>query len=225
MKIKKRVYIFVGLLSLLLYTLGVVTGSRVQTYFLSKTLGEIETLNSNLKELQNNLDSWKTQQIFISSLDKEKKCDFLNNLLENSQDKLSYYWSVLPPRLEEFELKGVKSQEYENLKTDYMGVSLDVWGLTLQIEKECNPNLTSILYFYAPSEESIQQGKELDKLKLVAEARNKTITVFTIDFSSTDSFLNMIKSTFNISRAPSLLVKNMVFTGLTSSGNLTQILL
>lgn len=225
MKVKKRIYFFIGLLSVLLYVLGVITGTKIQHFFYSITLSEIEILKKNLNELQNDLNSWKTQQVFLSNLQQDKKCEFLNLLLNNSQDKLTYYWSILPQRLEEFELKGVKTQEYENLKTAYIRVSLDVWGLSLQIEKECNSDLVPILYFYSPDNENIEQGKELDKLKILAEIRNKTIAVFTVDFNSDEQFLSMIKSTFKIERAPSLLIKNKVFTGLTKSEDLVKLVL
>ena len=216
---------FIILLSLTLYVLGVITGSRIQNFFYSMTLSEIEVLKNNLKELQNNLDSWKTQQVFLSNLDKDKRCEFLSTLFNNSQDKLSYYWSVLPQRLEEYETETAKSPEYENLKTDYMRISLDVWTLSLQIEKECNQNFIPLLYFYSSSKESIQQGEELDKLKELAHTKNKTTVVFTVDFNSNEAFLNMIKTTFKIDTAPSLLVENRVFTGLTTSENLAKSIL
>ncbi len=213
-KKQKTNYLLAIVLSIILYVLGVYTGVKVENYFSTKIYSELELMKTDMQKIKQSTDNLYIQQLLLLSVDKEKTCPILVSSLKEIEQNLKFYWDRLPKRLEEYEKYEDVTKEYENLKKDYMTISLKAWSISSLIKKDCDPSLIPILYFYSRNcEKCIDQGVELDKLKQLVISENKTVMVFTVDYDLSNPNLNVIKVAYNITETPSMIIEDKIING------------
>jgi len=173
---RRHIIIFAVAISIILYLAGVFSGlyanklikeSTQRDIFNLKTetSKDLELLQNYIDFLDSNLKDMQLEQTFVETLSNEEMCSFSAISLNELFGQLSYYWSKLPYRIEEYEKYNQLSEEYKTLKKQYAHVSIRTWILARSQYEKCNINLVHGLYFYsADCEECINQGEQLDIL-------------------------------------------------------------
>ncbi len=217
-KLGKKTYLISFFFTLIVYIAGIITGIFTERFITKKfillTKSEIERSKEKIKEIRRRMENLQLENFLLVTFGKNETCKFLSLLLEQIEEELSTFWKKLPKRLEEYELKGSIPKEYEEVKRDYMLLSIRAWSISVSLKDRCNKNLVPVLYFYSKKcEECIKQGEALDKFKLLAKSKGFIPMVFTVDAELEEPVIKVIKSVYNITEVPSILIENKVLRG------------
>jgi len=224
---KRKTYIilFAILASIILYLSGVFSGLYANKLIKEATEKDIEILKKETAEdlevlqnyihfLDNNLKNMQLEETFSDTLTEENMCTFSIISLNELFNQISYYWSRLPFRIEEYEKYNELSEEYKLLKRQYAHLSIRTWILAKNQYERCNANLVHGLYFYsADCENCIEQGEELDELNKQVRAKGKDIVMFPIDFYLNETIVKNLKKYYGINTTPAIIVNDKVFQG------------
>jgi thiol-disulfide isomerase/thioredoxin len=203
---RKKLYLYAGILTIFLYSLGFLSG----IYISQKSSADqpVAQLRAEIQKLGVNLEALQLQQLYISASETAMGCSFLVTDINKIQEDLNAFYQKLPHRLEEFESNGQTNPQYEEIKKEYMLVSLRVWLLSTIAKDKCKKDIVPILYFYSSScSDCIKQGSILD----VVRNETPSIAVFTIDLRLDEQIVNTIKETYNITKTPALVIHNKVY--------------
>ncbi|MEM4772610.1 MAG: hypothetical protein QW648_01210 [Nanoarchaeales archaeon] len=200
-----RIISFTLILTLIFYFIGIYMGFKIFEFFYTKDLIEkINYLYFQTKSLNEEINSYK-EIIFLDFLDKKTKCKLLENIINKVRD---YSFDViaksLPYRVEEYEFKSKLSDEYLKLKSEYMKMMSISYFLTIKYKKECDMNVSTLLYFYSSScgADCINQGEELDKLR----EYNIDSYFFIIDKDWNLNEIKILNELFEIYSVPSIVI-------------------
>ncbi|HDD72728.1 MAG TPA: thioredoxin [Candidatus Aenigmarchaeota archaeon] len=207
---EKRIFLTMGILMIILYITGVFTGFFLYESSVESTHSEITNLQKQIDGYRQTLEYIRLEQLYMSSPNKEISCKFMLSSIKNIQRDLSYFIKNLPGKLEIYEKYNGTDPAYENLKRDYMFISLKSWMLSLSVKERCNADIIPILYFYSREcDKCIEQGFVLDRIR----EENPNAFIFTIDFNLNEEWANVIKEAYNIKETPSLIIGNTTYSG------------
>ncbi len=206
---KKKLYIIVAVVSLVLYFSGVLSGIYVSRAFRAQTKQDIGVLEDYVNSVRNSVEDIQVQQTFFNVIGENDTCTFFELSMNDMQRKLELFWGSLPYRLEEY--KWPEGGEYGKLKRDYTFLSLRAWLIAKKYYSECDSNIIPILYFYSENcEECVKQGEELDKFKESLSSKGKNVVAFTLDINQNEASVGMIARYYKIDSAPALAMPNGV---------------
>ena len=222
---KRHIIFFAIVISVMLYLTGVFSGlyanklvkeSTQKDIFNLKTetSKDLELLQNYIDFLDSNLKDMQLEQTFIETLNDEQRCIFSSISLNELFSQLSYYWSKLPYRIEEYEKYNELSEEYKTLKKQYAHVSIRTWILARSQYEKCNINLIHGLYFYsADCDECVKQGEQLDTLGKNIKQQGMEIIMFPIDFYLKEPIVENLKKYYNIKLTPAIVINDKVLQG------------
>ena len=223
---KRRYIIFFAIIiSAILYLSGVFSGLYANKLIKESTQKDIFNLKTETSKdlgllqnyidfLDSNLKDMQLEQTFIETLNDEERCIFSSISLNDLFSQLSYYWSKLPYRIEEYEKYNELSEEYKTLKKQYAHVSIRTWILARSQYKKCNINLIHGLYFYsADCEECVKQGEQIDILGRNIKQQGAEIIMFPIDFYLKEPIVENLKKYYNIKSTPAIVINDKVLQG------------
>lgn len=234
--ISKKLIFFVFFISLLLYVAGVFSGLYANkiveaktkedifnlkyetkqeiTQIENKTSEELDYMKKYIEILEINLKSLQFDQEFVDSLSHDEMCYFSNITLSSLLRQLDFYWTKLPLRLEEYEKSQSISEEYLQLKKQYIPLSIRTWIYAKNKYDKCNTSLIPVLYFYSKDcEYCILQGEQLDELRNRDVLSFKKVIVFTVDINSDDLMVDYLKKYYNVNNTPAIIISDHVFSG------------
>ena len=222
---RRHIIFFAIIISVILYLAGVFSGlyanklvkeSTQKDIFNLKTetSKDLELLQNYIDFLDSNLKDMQLEQTFIETLNDEQRCIFSSISLNELFSQLSYYWSKLPYRIEEYEKYNELSEEYKTLKKQYAHVSIRTWILARSQYEKCNINLIHGLYFYsADCDECVKQGEQLDTLGKNIKQQGMEIIMFPIDFYLKEPIVENLKKYYNIKLTPAIVINDKVLQG------------
>ncbi|MEM0481124.1 MAG: hypothetical protein QXQ14_03015 [Candidatus Aenigmatarchaeota archaeon] len=213
----KKILILSLVFSIITYLIGLITGIKYGNEIL-KTFqfqNNFSIIKNEIENLYKKIDSIKFIA-FTEFLDENEKCKILQYLLQESEKVLEKYYKTLPYRLEEYELQENLPSYYLDAKSEYQKLLIDRWLISKTYEK-CNNNSISILYFYKPKcYICVKQGEEMDKISNYLKEKGYIVFINTLDITFSEPSLEIIKKIYNISDAPSFIIKNLSFSNFTS---------
>jgi hypothetical protein len=216
---RRKVYLLAGVASIMLYFVGVFTGAVILGYTESRTSQEFASLHDEVQGYGKDLESIELELLYLASGQGELGCKFITTSLNRVQNDLDYFWRNLPQKLEIYERENSPDPEYEALKSEYMGISLKAWLLSLSVREKCGKDTFPILYFYSRDcDNSIEQGSILDHLRDSHE-----ILVYTIDLNLDSDAVSMVREAYGIERAPALIIGEDAYQGLVPEERLEEI--
>jgi len=209
-----KVIVIAVIISIVLYIAGLFSGLSFNKVIEQKTERDIGFLVDYVDNLDNELQSIQVQELFINNLDDEAKCEFADTYFSQIESSLSYYWDVLPVRLEQYEQGNELSDEYIKIKRDYTRLSLRAWIISRDNLEKCNSSTIPLLYFYSTDcEDCVKQGEILDDLKTTLAYRGKSLLAYTIDFNSKEPTVGLIKKYYGIQSVPAIVVNERALQG------------
>ena len=200
--------------SIILYFAGLFSGLSFSKFVEQRTEAEITQLVDYVDHLDGELQSLQLQERFLSSLNTEESCKFSDDYFSQINQDLSYYWSILPSRLEAYEKNNKPTDEYLALKEDYTRLSLRAWIIAQGNFEKCDSDTIPALYFYSDScPDCVKQGESLDDAKDWLAEDGKRLVVFTVDFNYKEPTLDLVKKYYNITSVPAIVVNGQVLQG------------
>jgi hypothetical protein len=180
-----------------------------------------ESLSASMLEASNNIKDTELELLLFNVMQGELSCDYL---ITKSYE-LGEQAGELGERVEVFEdFNDINSQDYNNLKKEYMRVLIKDWLVLEQIKQVCPSSYNIILYFYKDLEDCpdcLSQGMILSYYKNIM---GQEVMVFGLDSSLDMSIINALETNYDINVYPSIIVNGQVHNGLVNTSVLGEIL-
>ncbi len=201
--------------SVLIYIAGVMSGLYAGKIAQKDTAQRLDALRDYITILDNTVKNEQLKDSFSQTLSDSKRCEFATISMSNLVEQLQGYWKRLPFRIEEYEQNNNQlSEQYLELKSQYTQASIQTWIAAKNTYERCNTTLIPILYLYSRNcTECINQGEELDIVQRHIANETMRAFVFTIDADSPEIILSSIKTYYNITSEPAVIVREKVFQG------------
>lgn len=212
-KNQKKLLFIIFIASVLLYLAGVFSGLYANKIFESRIGQDIGFLKTYVDSSALDLKNIQLQHYLIDNFEEENQCKVLDIYLKNLHSQLHSFWEVLPERLEEYDKIQTPSSEYIALKREYIRLSLRVWLTARKNYYQCNSTeFLPILYFYSKDcDLCVQQGREFDRFK--DNLVNQTSIIFPIDLDFEDDTVFLLKTYYNITKVPAIIIDNKLAQG------------
>lgn len=212
-KISTADYVIAGIITVLVFSLGISLGIIIDTARYKSTEERIRVQELDYKSLQ-------FQSLYLSHLEKGKSCPVLQAALKSAISDLSKSLEQIEGYEENSNLR---KDDVNFLKRRYLLDNLRYWLLARETKKLCGLNIVSVLYFYIDDcKECPAQGVLLSHYKRVYGDR---LLVFPIDSSIEDEpMLSILQGQFNISAYPTIIIENYKVEGRTSKEELGDLL-
>lgn len=214
-KISKEKYVIAGVLTLLIFGLGLVLGLVLT----EKRIDQADLVN-NLQ--QQGYDSIQLQYLLLKTLENEESCPAAIKSLENNIFELDNARIKLESYIEK-SLNQQDSEDFIALKRSYTLSEVRYWLLVKEAEKICKNSFVTILYFYSNKkcDDCGAQGTILTYLK---EKFGEKVLIFAIDrdFKQHEPLIEVLEKAYDIQAVPTLIVNEKKFEGLTKREELLK---
>jgi hypothetical protein len=218
---RKRLVFAAGILTIILYFLGIVTGYFIQANILSKTEEELKRVQEEFFVYKQNLENVQLEQLYLTTHKGELSCKILVSIIDEMYDNLAYFWSRLPSKLEVYEKYSEVQPEYVKLKRDYTLLSIRAWLLSLSVKEKCGEDVIPALYFYSKDcDTCIEQSYVLDELK----KENPNFSAFIVDYNLDEPIVRIIIRTYNVTEVPSFIINDKLYSGFQNLAQMRRII-
>lgn len=126
-------------------------------------------------------------------------------------------------RIERYERANIFTSEILLQKERYVLLQLQFWSNAVELREKCNATHTTILYFYSQFDESLRQQEDLQSAVLIdmINTCKEKLMVSPIPIDMNIGTVDMIKSKYNVTKAPSILInESILLEGLQSRADL-----
>ncbi len=206
-KISKSRYFFAFLITLVVFTLGLLLGFIIE----SKRIQLIE-----IQDQQQELDfnSLQLQYQFVDLFGEEKNCEALQKTFEESSKNMETSRNKLESYLQDSSLN---KKEYNLLKREYTLAQIRFW---LQIKKTkdvCGLEHSVIFYFYGDDDQCPQCADQAYILTYLKNKLSSNLLNFVFDSQlEEEPLIDMLKKIYEIEEYPTLIINGKKFEGFTS---------
>ena len=204
-KINIQKYLLVLTLTVIIFGAGIIVGNAIAS-------SKVSSLDNMGQDLRTDIIALELQQDLIQA-DPCKSAGIM---------PLSEQLYTLGTRLDFMESRlGKNNHDVIQLKQYYSLLELRHWLYMNKLNKECNQTNVLILYFYSNLGDCAQceeQGYVLSYL----HDKYANLMVYSFDINMDNIALDTIKSRFEITSAPSLVVNDLVFKGFQSRTKLEE---
>lgn len=206
-------YIIAGVITLLIFSVGILLGISLSGKRVSYSEGEI-----NAQKLE--LDSLQLQYLFIDQMGDKSNCAVISVALDQKINELA----ILGSRIEKFSRDvNFNEQEFNALKREYTIAQIKYWLYADKSRKICSSDTVSVLYFYSNEDECFGCSTQSRILTHLKGTFNDRLLVFSIDGSAVqEPLVPMLKQTFNITKYPSLIIADDSYSGLVEEDELSR---
>ena len=193
--IKKHIFVTSFIIALGIFLIG---------FYFARVWDDLRINQVDDSLIENNLDTMSItiEQEFLTSFN-ASSC----SISESRLSSISKNLFDLGNQLVEYEKKGLlRTKEYDRLRREYFLLEIRAYSNFINFAKKCNSDLNVILYFYSINQDlSERQGYALDA---VVNRDDVKIRVLSIDKDFNDTTLDMVKSFYNVTEAPTIIIND-----------------
>lgn len=190
------------LITLLFFSLGVIIGIKLS--------GErTEYMNTLITQQKLKYESLQLQLLYLDKNNKD--CQLLLFTLE----KNLYDLEQQRFKLEQY-IASSNDEEYLLIKKEYILTEIRYWMLAQDAKNFCNADFTPLLYFYLNEENCELCSTQGHILTYVKDKLKDKVLIFSLDASSDEPMVDILKNTFNITQNPSIVIGDVKYDGLTT---------
>jgi len=218
-EIKAHKYIISLLISVLIFTTGVLVGERMN-------FKQTEEFASELAERSLDLDSVQLHTTYVSfllsqrGLDNTTTCKIIGKSIEADLKLLE----KVEKKLDYFEGKDIFDSDYWRLKRDYTQSLFRLYILTETYRQMCGKKIVNILYFYTnPCDDCKVQSEILSK---VQRSYKDDVFVYSFDASLEDKepLISTLRYVYTVTTFPTIIIENNTFEGITDEQTLKSVI-
>ena len=212
--ISKDKYILAGIISFLIFALGLTLGLILedQRYDWAEEISQNQELNYMSLQLQ---------YLFLNNFEDEGNCAILLTTLQDTIDDLSGSLS----KVIDYEKQNSLSEDnYKNIARRYTLDNLRYWLLANQAKKSCDLDMISIIYFYSDECPSCpNQGTILTYFK---KSLGDKLLVFPINLDQREEepMIKIMMSLYNVTKYPTIVIEGQKYEGVIKKNNLQEII-
>lgn len=209
---KRRRYILAAALTLTIFLLGLMLGLVIE----SKRVAYVQDERA---EQELDYSSLQLQYLYIDQLGQENNCDAVVKTFDRTVTDLERART----RLEEYSQRAtVNRQEFELLQRDYTLAQIRYWLLARKTKNLCNTEFSTILYFFAPDEMCDSCNEQAFILTYLKKRMKDKLLNFVIMAEQEEPMVDILKTTYNITKYPTLVIGDKKFSGFTPRSTILQ---
>lgn len=212
--ISKEKYLLAGVLTFLIFSLGIALGSLLENY----RYNLIEDIN---REQDVNYLSLQLQYLYLTAFSQVDNCPILSTALRTTIKDLSESLDEVVA----FEEKKEQSSTREKLvQRRYLIDNLRYWLLAKESKQRCNLDIVPIIYFYSTGCPSCpNQGTILTFFKNLFGER---VLVFPInaDLLDEEPMVEIVMSQFGVDKLPTIIIDNKKYEGVVKKDQLQKLI-
>jgi hypothetical protein len=215
-KISKERYVVAGVITLLIFALGLSLGLIIDY----ERVKQVDRENSLQKV---NYDSLQLQYLYLSYIPEDKEaCGILRIALEDSIAELSTSLGDVERYQKDSQ---INKNEFDLIQRKYLIDNLRYWLFSKRIQEICGEDTINVLYFFSINDCTIcpNQGTILSYFKNKLDDKLLVFPV-NIDLEEREQFIKILKIQYNITQLPTIIVNGDKHEGVVSRNNLAQIL-
>jgi len=203
-------YILAFFLSSFIFLLGLLVGFTLTNYRTSY-------LEDIAYKQKIDYESLQLQSLYLDISSSNQSCFVFNDILETSLNDVGSAQAKV-----DLYIKESSSEDYIKIKRDYILAQIRYWLLNKKISELCNLDNVAVLYFYS-NKDCPDCGIEGTLLTYLKQNLKDRLLVFSIDSDfKEEPMVNIIKSSYNITKVPSLVIKDKKIEGLITLENLSK---
>jgi hypothetical protein len=208
MREMKGKYMLAAFITALIFLLGMLLGLVVEDKRVSYIQEESRGQKLDFMSLQ-------LQYELISDLSQTGNCpavaatfnDFMGELAKTEERLVTY----------QKEAK-INKDEFNLLKKEYVQAQINYWILAKRTKEICDNDFSTVLYFYAPTENCNDCDNQAFVLTYLKQKLKDKILIFSFDSTfEQEPLVNLLVKTYNMTQYPSLVIDNSLVTGLQDS--------
>ncbi|HIG97876.1 TPA: conjugal transfer protein TraF [Candidatus Woesearchaeota archaeon] len=209
--IRKRRYVLAGVLTLMVFVLGLLVGLVIEGK-------RVEMITGASQELKVDIGSLQLQYAFIGQLAQVGNCGaftktFDKNLdsLESTRIKLAGYQNDA----------SVNRREFDLLRRTYILSQVEYLLLSMKSKELCGTDVVNMVYFF--SRDCTSCDDQSFVLSFLKQKFNERLFIFGFDASfEQEPLLELLETTYNVTSFPTTIISDDRYVGFMSKDNLTQ---
>ena len=213
-KLKKYI-LFSFILSTIVFLGGIYIGYNMQGREVNSTNVDISNIKNQIGELE--------IMMLMNSVNKNLTCTYLENNVAPVQNELENVREKVASMENDVKLRN--SNEYNELAENLIKLRIRYWMLGEEIRKNCDKNLTTILYFYTMNQKC--QDCEIMGYELTDISSKCKVVIAPIPIDSNIELVKTFSEYYNLSAkdVPTLIInQNQTIKGLVSEKELEKII-
>ncbi|MBI4440221.1 hypothetical protein HY638_04585 [Candidatus Woesearchaeota archaeon] len=205
-EISRRTYIIAGAITAVIFMLGVLLGLVVE----GKRVAFVE---SQAKQQSLDFSSLQLQFEIVNELERENNCAALLATFNENVESLE----KIRIRLESYEENAaINREEFLLLKREYLHAQLRYWLLAKKSKDLCGADVATVLYFFTNAEECPKCDGQAFVLTYLKKVFKERLLNFAFDNTlQNEPLLDMLKTTYNVTTFPSIVMNGKTFSGFT----------
>lgn len=208
-EIKKYRYVAAIVLTLLVFSLGVLTSN----------LADDKRQSGLQNQLQDDTTDIQSKQLLMRYLEGEESCEIrqegLTQIIEGYNSRLE--------RVQSYEKQSFfQEDQFRSIRRSYVLSGIEYWMFAEETDEECQSyNTNTVLFFTSENCESCdQQGETLSDIKRIY---GEEVLIFSVYSDLDDSMINLLEEQYNISDTPALVInENVTLREVQPRQNITQ---
>jgi len=211
-KVGLDVYIITTLVSTLLFITGLSLGMALSTQ-------QMNVLDYEITNMRNSIENIELEFFFLDMMSGNISCSYLIG----EANRLAVESSDLGARVDQYEqTQRFEDPNYISLKSRYMLVTVRDWLTIERIKRTCYSDYRTVLYLYGDNcADCATQGFILTYLK---EKYPQKLMIFSLDTSLDVPIVNALRTSYNVTQYPSLVIEGRTYSGLIDAATLESIL-
>lgn len=211
----KDVFLIAGLLTAIIFIIGLAIGTWLDNM-------RVEEINQRLTQIEADWNDARIQSLYYQTMHNDSKsCDAAISANFDFNERI-YQEGVQIDRAETVN-RFAPSVVME--KKRYVLLLLQFWLNGVNLRKICNANYSTILYFYSNFDESfrVQQSVQSAALVDLIHSCGRKVLAIPLPIDMDITTINIIKSQYNITVVPSLLInEKIILPGLQSEEDIEK---
>ena len=210
-KIDWEFYLISAIITFIILLAGIFFGM-----FIGKE--KVSSLEQNLEDLRVRQDD-ATLSFSLMSIFGNKSCSIIQHELGDTMTQAA----ELGKEITSYQNEKFKDEGYIQTKKDYTLIQIRYWSYLERLKQECNnTNFITILYFYSGEcGDCSKQGLILDYLK---QTHPNNVMNFALDYDVDLNVIRLLKSVYNVTTTPTLIINDKKYTGLVELCQLEEVL-
>lgn len=214
LQIIKSKYLIAAVITLSIFLLGALLGFTIEGKRLqyAQRLSEKQALDYNSMQLQ---------YVYVNEFNKEEDCPAFSKVFDESVRQLE----ATRARVEQYEQDSslINREDFELLKREYIIQQLRYWLLAKRANELCDADRVSILYFYPSKKDCPDCENQAYILTYLKSKFGERLLNFALDARREDEpMIAILKSTYSITKYPTLIVGDKKIEGFISQENLLK---
>lgn len=216
-RISKEKYVVAGVITILIFLLGVLLGMVVDDVRISLSEKLVKEQELSYKSLQ-------LQFLYLSTFSEEgldNNCNVIQISLRNAIDDLG---SSLTDVLEFEKSSAVRKGEYKYLFRRYLLDNLRYWLLAKQAKAKCGFETATVLYFFEDDcKPCPDQGVILTHYKKIFKDKFLVFPI-NVGLEEDEPIVSVLKSQYNVEKYPTIVVEGKKYEGVVGYFTLKELI-